>query len=81
MARLSLEEGRKEVGLLLEVGEKEFDSGNPLGALSMLFEAQCALSEILQSEMEKAEGSGLTVGASRCCAEIRTIGITSKLLH
>jgi hypothetical protein len=32
MARLSLEEGRKEVGLLLEVGEKEFDSGNPLGA-------------------------------------------------
>ncbi|MGB6541391.1 MAG: hypothetical protein WBF03_11015 [Xanthobacteraceae bacterium] len=42
MARFSLEEGRKEIALLLEAGEKEFDNGNPLVALSILFEAQGA---------------------------------------
>jgi hypothetical protein len=81
MARFSLEEGRKEIGLLLEASEKEFDSGNPLVALSILFEAQSALSEILQSEMEKAEESASTVGKSESWADICTINISSKLLH
>jgi hypothetical protein len=81
MARFSLEEGRKEIALLLEAGEKEFDNGNPLVALSILFEAQGALSEILQSEMEKVEGSASTVATSRCCADLCTINISSKLLH
>jgi hypothetical protein len=81
MARFSLEEGRKEIALLLEAGEKEFDNGNPLVALSILFEAQGALSEILQSEMEKVEGSASTVATSRCSADLCTINITSKLLH
>ena len=81
MVRFSLEEGRKEIGLLLEAGEREFDSGNPLVALSILFEAQSALSEILQSEMEKAEGSASTVGKSESWADICTINISSKLLH
>lgn len=81
MARFSLEEGRKEIALLLEAGEKEFDNGNPLVALSILFEAQGALSEILQSEMEKAEGSASTVTASKCCVDLCTINISSKLLH
>jgi hypothetical protein len=49
--------------------------------LSILFEAQGALSEILQSEMEKVEGSASTVTASRCCADFCTINISSKLLH
>jgi hypothetical protein len=81
MARFSLEEGREEIGLLLEAGEKEFDSGNPLVALSILFEAQCALSEILQSEMEKVEGSASTVGKPKSWADMCTINISSKLLH
>ena len=77
MARFSFEEGRKEIALLLEASEKEFDNGSPLVALSILFEAQGALSEILQSEMEKAEGSGSTAAPSGWCA----INISSKLLH
>ena len=64
MARISLEEGREEIALLLKAGENEFDNGNPLVALSILFETQCLLSEILQSEMEKVEGSASTVECS-----------------
>ena len=54
MASLSLEQGREEIALLLEHGTREFDNGRPLVALSMLFEAQCALNEMLQSAMEEA---------------------------
>ena len=54
MAYLSLEEGREEIALLLEYGTKEFDNGRPLVALSMLFEAQSALNEMLQNAMEEA---------------------------
>jgi hypothetical protein len=81
MARISLEEGREEIALLLKAGENEFDNGNPLVALSILFETQCLLSEILQSEMEKVEGSASTVVASRRGAEVCTIDISSKRLH
>lgn len=73
MARFSLEEGRKEIALLLEVGKEELDNDNPLGALSILFEAQCVLSEIVQAEMEKVEGSAATVTLSRCCRRICTL--------
>ncbi len=54
MAYLSLEEGREEIALLLEYGTKEFDNGDPLAALSMLFEAQFALNEMLQNAMAEA---------------------------
>ena len=54
MAYLSLEEGREEIALLLEYGTKEFDNGRPLVALSMFFEAQSALNEMLQNAMEEA---------------------------
>jgi hypothetical protein len=53
MARLSFEEGRKEIISLLQAGKEEFDGGNQFGALSILLEAQCALNEMLQNEMEK----------------------------
>ena len=68
MTRFSFEEGRKEITLLLEAGKEEFDKGNPLAALSSLFEAQCVLGEIFQGEIEKIEGSAST-------------DIGSKVLH
>ena len=54
MASLCLEEGREEIALLLEYGTREFDNGRPLVALSMLFEAQFALNEMLQNAMVEA---------------------------
>jgi hypothetical protein len=57
MSRLSFDEGREEVVSLLQAGKEEFDSGNRFVALSILLEAQCALSEMLQSEIESAEPS------------------------
>jgi len=81
MAHFSLEEGRKEIASLLQAGEQEFDNSNPLRGLSILFEAQCVLSEIIQSEMEKVEGSASTVAVCGCCAEVCTININSKLSH
>jgi hypothetical protein len=55
MKRMSFEEGRKEIASLLRAGKEEFDDGNRSLALSMLFEAQCALSEMFQSQAEEAE--------------------------
>jgi hypothetical protein len=68
MARILVEEGCKEIALLLEAGKEEFDNGNPLVALSILIEAQCTLSEIIQSEMKKVDGSALIAATSRCFA-------------
>ena len=59
MARLSFKEGRQEIVSLLEVGEEEFEKGNKFAALTVLLEAQCALSEIFQSEIERIEGGSL----------------------
>jgi hypothetical protein len=53
MSRLSFEEGQEEILSLLQAGKEEFDSGNRFGALSILFEAQCAISELFQSELER----------------------------
>ncbi len=58
MTRLSFEDGQKEIDLLLKAGKEEFDSGNSLAALSILFEAQYLLGEIVQSELERVEVSG-----------------------
>lgn len=66
MASILLEEGCKEIALLLEAGKEEIDNSNPLVALSILIEAQCTLSEIIQSEMKKVDGSPLTAATSRC---------------
>jgi len=54
MAHLSFEESREEIASLLEHGNKEFDNGHPLVALSMLFEAQFALNAMVQNAMEEA---------------------------
>ena len=54
MAHLSFEESREEITSLLEHGNKEFEHGRPIIALSMLFEAQFALNEMLQNAMEEA---------------------------
>jgi hypothetical protein len=59
MSRLSFKEGRQEIVTLLEVSEEEFERGNKFAALTVLFEAQSALSEIFQSEIEKIECSSL----------------------
>jgi hypothetical protein len=59
MSRLSFKEGRQEIVSLLEVGEEEFERGNKFAALTVLLEAQGALSEIFQSEIEKIECSSL----------------------
>ncbi len=59
MSRLSFKEGRQEIVSLLEVGEEEFERGNKFAALRVLLEAQSALSEIFQSEIEKIECSSL----------------------
>jgi hypothetical protein len=59
MARLSFKEGRQEIVSLLEAGEEEFERGNKFAALTVLLEAQSALSEIFQSEIEKIECSNL----------------------
>jgi hypothetical protein len=59
MARLSFEEGRKEIVSLLQAGKEEFESGNQFLALAILLEAQCALSEIFQNEMEKLNAAML----------------------
>jgi hypothetical protein len=81
MEYFSFEERRKEIVSLLEAGKEEFDKGNPLAALSIIFEAQCVLSETFQREMEKAEGSAATVAASECCSDVCPTNIGSDLLH
>ena len=74
MARMSFDEGRKEIASLLETGKEEFDNGNQLVALSLLLEAQCVLNEMFQNEMENAHGSAAVE------ADWPT-NIGSKLLH
>lgn len=59
MSRLSFREGRQEIVSLLEAGEEEFDRGNKFAALTVLLEAQGALSEMFQTEIEKIEFSDL----------------------
>jgi hypothetical protein len=59
MARLSFEEGRQEIVSLLEISEEQFEDGNKFAALTILLEAQGALSEIFQTEIEKIESSDL----------------------
>lgn len=81
MGQVSFEEGRREIVSLLEAGKEEFDKGNPLAALSIIFEAQCVLSEILQSEMERAEGTALIAAAAVRSPEIRLADIGADLLH
>jgi len=71
MARLSFEEGRKEIVSLLQAGKEEFDGGNRFAALSILLEALCALSELFQSEMEKTE----------CGTEVLSVNIGLTALH
>jgi len=55
MTRRSFEEGRQEIVSLMQAGKEQFDSGDRFAALSILLEAQGALSEMFQSEIEKIE--------------------------
>ena len=71
MARLSFEEGRKEIVSLLQAGKEEFDNGNRLHALLILFEAHCALGEMFQSQMEEVEHG----------SEFFSVNAGSKLIH
>ena len=47
----------REVVSLLETGSEEFKKGNASAGLSILFEAQCLLSEIVQRQAEMMQGS------------------------
>jgi hypothetical protein len=53
MAHLSLEDGGEEITSLLKHGKDEFDNGHYLVALSMLFEAQFALNQMVQGAMQE----------------------------
>ena len=59
MSSLSFEEGRQEIVSLLKAGEEEFKRGNKFAALTVLLEAQGALSEMFQTEIEKIECGSL----------------------
>jgi len=65
----------REIALLLETGSEEFKKGNSSRGLSILFEAQCLLSEVVQRQVEMMQGPaslGLLPGAT---------GPISKLVH
>ncbi len=47
----------REVVSLLETGSEEFDKGNASASLSILFEAQCLLGEIVQRQAEMMQGA------------------------
>ena len=58
----------REIALLLETGNEEFKKGNSLRGLSILFEAQCLLSEVVQRQAEMMRGLEMPSGSglSRC---------------
>ena len=65
----------REIALLLETGNEESKKGNSLRGLSILFEAQCLLSEVVQRQAEMMPEPallGLSPGAT---------GPISKLVH
>ena len=47
----------REIVSLLETGSEEFKKGNASTALSILFEAQCLLSEVVQRQVEVMQAS------------------------
>jgi hypothetical protein len=57
--RLSFGEGHQEIVSLLEASGEEFKKGNKFAALRVLLEAQSALSEMLQTEIEQIESGNL----------------------
>jgi hypothetical protein len=56
--RLSFE-GHREIVSLLEASGQEFEKGNKFAALRVLLEAQSALSEMFQTEIEQIESGNL----------------------
>jgi len=65
----------REIALLLETGGEEFKKGNSSRGLSILFEAQSLLSEVVQRQAEMMQGPALLE---------RPLGVTgpiSKLIH
>jgi hypothetical protein len=46
----------REVVSLLETGSEELEKGNASAGLSILFEAQCLLNEIVQRQAEMMQG-------------------------
>jgi hypothetical protein len=69
----------REIVSLLETGSEEFEKGNASAGLSILFEAQGLLSEVVQRQAEMMQGpaSALTFLGLRP----RSKGPSSKLLH
>jgi hypothetical protein len=51
---MSYEENQAEIASLLKTSQTELESGRPLAGLSLLFEAQFVLNELVQSAMENA---------------------------
>jgi hypothetical protein len=69
----------REIVSLLETGSEEFKKGNASAGLSILFEAQCLLSEIVQRQAEMMQGP--TSGYALLGLRPLSKGPTSKLLH
>jgi hypothetical protein len=59
MVRRLFEESHQEIVSLLQAGKEEFDRGNQCAGLSILLEAQCALTDAFQREMEKIDSRNL----------------------
>jgi len=69
----------REIVSLLETGGEEFRKGNPSAGMSILFEAQCLLSEIVQRQAEMMQGSASA--HAFLGLRPRSKGAAPKLLH
>jgi hypothetical protein len=65
----------REIALLLETGGEEFKKGNSSRGLSILFEAQSLLSEVVQRQAEMMQGPALLE------PPLGVTGPISKLIH
>ena len=62
---------------MLETGNEEFKKGNTSAALSILFEAQWLLTEVMQRQIEMTQGPASALLGLRP----RPIAQVSKLVH
>jgi hypothetical protein len=69
----------REVVSLLETGNEEFEKGNASAGLSILFEAQYLLSEIVQRQAEMMQGS--VSRYTPLAPRARSKGPASKVVH
>jgi hypothetical protein len=69
----------REIVSLLEIGSEEFQKGNTLAGISILFEAQGLLSEVVQRQAEMMQGP--VSAATFLGLRPRSKGPSSELLH